>query len=313
MATAAARWMKPALSKPAEPAREERRPARVGELERHAGEREADEAHDHDDVQRAVEPREALVLEGLRLTLPSIRSSPVPGFVPPASGSVPPASGSLAAGGAVPPGLLASALGALLRLPPAPRPPRRPSARASGAPAAARAACGRRRRTKVPISSEVMPQKVQKSQGYFCRVVVRRVAQVAGEAARRARVALLAGLDHVLAREVRARVGHRQDVVRAVAVVALGGLRVAELARPCRGRCRSRSSRSPVAAAALLHDVELEALGVGAADRVRAVAVVADRQLLVGLRPPACGGCSARTAPGCRGGTCRRSPARSPG
>src|SRR5512139_3332380 len=54
--------------------------------------------------------------------------------------------------------------------------------------------------------------------GVLLGVVVRGVAEVSGEAARRARVALLARLGDVLAREVRARVGDPLDVVRAVAV-----------------------------------------------------------------------------------------------
>src|SRR5574341_2401867 len=115
------------------------------------------------------------------------------------------------------------------------------------------------------------------------RVVVRGVAQVAGEAAARARVALLTGRDDVLAREVRARVGDTLDVVSAVAVVALGRLGVAELAHLAVVGVEVGLRDLDVAAAALLHDVQLEAIGVGARDRVRAVAVVADRQLLVGL------------------------------
>src|SRR3990170_2300713 len=119
--------------------------------------------------------------------------------------------------------------------------------------------------------------------GVLLRVVVRGVAQVAGEAATRARMAFLAGRDHVLAREVRARVGDPLDVVGAVAVVALGRLRVAELAHLAVVGVEVRLRDLAVAAAALLHDLELETFGVGARDRVRGVAVVADRQLLVGL------------------------------
>ena len=96
-------------------------------------------------------------------------------------------------------------------------------------------------------------------------------------------MALLAGRDDVLAREVRAGVGDLLDVVGAVAVVALGRLGVAELADLAVVGVEVGLGDLAVAPAALLHDVELEAVGVGPPDGVRAVAVVADRQLLVGL------------------------------
>ena len=119
--------------------------------------------------------------------------------------------------------------------------------------------------------------------GVLLRVVVRGVAQVAREAAGGPGVALLAGLDHVLPREVRAGVGDPLDVVGAVAVVALGRLRVAELADLAVVGVEVGLRDLAVAAAALLHDVELESVGVRPLDGVRAVAVVADRELLVGL------------------------------
>ena len=71
-----------------------------------------------------------------------------------------------------------------------------------------------------------------------------------------------------------------QDVVRAVAVVALGGLRVAELRHLAVVRVEVGLGDLLVAAAALGHDRQLEALLVRPADRVRAVAVVARRELL---------------------------------
>src|ERR1017187_143285 len=61
------------------------------------------------------------------------------------------------------------------------------------------------------------------------RVVVGGVGEVSGELAVRAHVALAAGVDDVGAAKTGARVGDGQDVVRAVAVVTLGGLQVAQL------------------------------------------------------------------------------------
>ena len=120
-------------------------------------------------------------------------------------------------------------------------------------------------------------------EGVLAGVVVGRVRQVPGEAPRGARMALLARGHHVVATQVRARVGDRQDVVRTVAVVALRRLGVAEARDLAVIGLEVRLGDRLVAAAALAHDAELEALRVGAADGVRGVAVIAHRQLLVGL------------------------------
>src|ERR1039457_7165821 len=61
------------------------------------------------------------------------------------------------------------------------------------------------------------------------RIVVRGVRQVSGELAVRAGMALRAGFDDVVAAQMGARVVHRQNVVRAMAIVALGGLQIAQL------------------------------------------------------------------------------------
>ena len=55
------------------------------------------------------------------------------------------------------------------------------------------------------------------------------VGQISGKAAVGAGMALAAGLHHVGAAEARGRIGDGADVVRAVAVVALGGFHVTQL------------------------------------------------------------------------------------
>ena len=60
-------------------------------------------------------------------------------------------------------------------------------------------------------------------------IVVGGVSQIAGELAVRTGMALAAGGDDVVAAEMRARIVDRQNVVRAVTVVAFSGLQVTQL------------------------------------------------------------------------------------
>ena len=123
------------------------------------------------------------------------------------------------------------------------------------------------------------PERVEQD-GVADRVVMRGVRQVAGELAVRAGMALGAGLDDVVAAEPGPRVGHREHVVRAVAVVALGGLQISELGDFAVVRLEIARGDGLVAAAALIHDVQPEIGQVGALDAVRGVAVAAHRQRL---------------------------------
>ena len=113
---------------------------------------------------------------------------------------------------------------------------------------------------------------------------MRGVRQVTGETPRCARVALLARLNDVVVAEVRAGIGNGQDVVRAVAIVALRRFRVPELRDFSVVRVEVRLGDLLVAASALRHDLELESLRVGAANLVRGVVVVAHGQFLPRLR-----------------------------
>ncbi len=94
---------------------------------------------------------------------------------------------------------------------------------------------------------------------------------------------LSAGGHHVGAAQVRAWIGDLLDVVRAVAVIALRGLGIAQLGNLAVIGVEVGFGNLLVAAAAGVHDVELELVLVGAANGVRGVAVVANRQGLVRL------------------------------
>ena len=225
------------------------RPARVGELQRHAGEREAHEADDHHDVQHAVQPREAPVLKPGRSAVrwASRRSSrrrpsvPAAGRAGCGAGDV---AGSWLAGQRS--RRICSARGSQSRVcrPPtanvttssAGHPPERPE-QAAGTSSGRDAwhASGTRR-----------------SGGW-------RRDGTSGRSA-----------TTFAAAQVRLGIRDRQDVVRAVAVVALGGLRVAELRDLAVVGVEVRLGDLLVAPPALVHDLELEPLVVRARDRVRA-------------------------------------------
>ncbi len=76
---------------------------------------------------------------------------------------------------------------------------------------------------------------------------------------------------------MRARIRDRHNVVRTVAIVAFGGLGVPKLRNFPMIRVKVSLRNFLMASAALIHDGKLETFAVGASDRVRAVAVIADR------------------------------------
>ena len=96
-------------------------------------------------------------------------------------------------------------------------------------------------------------------------------------------MALLAGRDHVGPAEVRSGIRNLQNVVRSMAIVALGGLGVSELRDLPMISIKVCLRDRFMALAALSHDSELEAFIVRAGNCVRAVAVVADRKRIFGL------------------------------
>ena len=236
MRVAAARWMKPAPSKPPKTLEMHARPRRERELERQPRQRQADEADDQGDVHRPLEPREPHELRFLRVR---------------------------------------DGVGRLLRLQLAPHPegPGQPEERVDAA------------HREGPDQEQGHPPEGEEEERVLVRVVVRRVGQVAGEAAGRPAVALLAGLDHVLAREVGAP-GRRAAGCR-----ARRGSRStsrswrSRAATPCRGRCRSSSpSTSLWHLPQLCMTLSLKPSSSVRRMRVRRMAVLADGQLLCRLR-----------------------------
>src|SRR5208283_1227867 len=115
-------------------------------------------------------------------------------------------------------------------------------------------------------------------------IVVRGVRQVSGELAVRAGMALSTGFDDVVAAEPRALVVHWQNVVRAVAVVTLGGLEVTQFGNFPVESLEITVGDLAVAAAALVHDVQPEVRQVRALNAVGGMAIRALRQFLPGMR-----------------------------
>ncbi len=202
---------------PAEDPRHELRPGGVGELERHAGDRQGEEAEHHQDVQRAL-----------------VRVKRRYSFVAPFVARAPCASAT------------------------------RPASARAGR---ARPACASSAKVSVPTSSAGHAPERPEQPRVALGVVVRGVRQVAGESPVRARVALPAGRDDVApAERARRDRSRREDVVRAVAVVALGRALGAQARDLAVERVEERLACCLVAAAALLHHARAEAGHVGARD-----------------------------------------------
>lgn len=120
-------------------------------------------------------------------------------------------------------------------------------------------------------------------QRIFLRIMMRGMREISGKPTRRSFVALLACLNNVLSAQVRTRIGDRQNIVCTMAVVTFRRFRVPELGDLAMVRIKVRRRDLLVAAAALCHDLELEPFRVGALDGMGSMAIVTDRQRLVGL------------------------------
>ena len=107
------------------------------------------------------------------------------------------------------------------------------------------------------------------------------VGQIAGEAPVRTGMTLPTGGHDVLPGKVRFRIPGRQDIMRAVAVVAFRRRRIAELGDFAVEGIKVTFGHVLMAAAALVDDSQFEPLFIRAGDGVRAVAVVAEGQGLV--------------------------------
>jgi hypothetical protein len=193
---------------------------------------------------------------------------------------------------------------ALLRLPLLRLQPAR-SSRRIWKLSAATAACEFLRSRNVPISSAVMPQKVQNRNGYFlgswCVAWVRYPAK--------RRVALEWHFWQVATTLARLRC-ERGSVTGWMSCEpwqsSTSRFWCSRVWKPCRDRSRSTSWQFLRGNARRCHDVELEAGLISAADGMSGVAVAADRQrpCLSWSRLPS--GRSGRTALGCHGGSYRR-------
>src|ERR1035438_1334147 len=121
-------------------------------------------------------------------------------------------------------------------------------------------------------------------EGILLRVVVSGVRQIAGKPARCRRVTFLAGGNDIGPAQMGAGIGHPQDVMRTMAVIALGGVGISQARDLAVIRLEIGLANLSVAATARVHDIELETSLIGAADGVSGVAVAADRKWLVGFR-----------------------------
>src|SRR5208282_3018549 len=123
------------------------------------------------------------------------------------------------------------------------------------------------------------PEGVEQERVLF-RVVVGSVRQVSGEAPGRARMALAAGSRYVRPAEVRAWIRHLKDVVSAMAVIALGRLRVPQLRDLAVIGIKIGLGDLVVAASARAHHVQPEAVLIRAMNGMSGVAIVANRERL---------------------------------
>src|ERR1035437_9756224 len=113
--------------------------------------------------------------------------------------------------------------------------------------------------------------------------MVRGMRQIPGEAPRGAGMTLATGLHHALAAQMRPRIRNRQYIMGAMAVVAFGGLAVSQLRDLAVIRVKVGFGDVRMTPSALAHDFQLEAVLVGAANGVRGMAIVTDRQRLAGF------------------------------
>ena len=117
-------------------------------------------------------------------------------------------------------------------------------------------------------------------------VVVRGVGQVSRESAMRFFMTLAAGRDDVLAAQRRVDVRRRENLVRSVTVVALGGSRRPQTRGLAVDRVEEGLGLRRVTTAALLHHRHAEVRLIDSPDGVRGVTVLAGGQFPVGIRVP---------------------------
>ena len=99
----------------------------------------------------------------------------------------------------------------------------------------------------------------------------------------RAGVALAAGLDDILTRKVGLRIPDRQHVMSAMAVITFGRRSIAQFRNLAMKSLKISLSDILMAPSALVDDVELETLLVGAGYSVGGMAVVADGEFFISL------------------------------
>jgi hypothetical protein len=117
----------------------------------------------------------------------------------------------------------------------------------------------------------------------FCRVVMGCVCKVAGEPPCCTFMTLLAGGHNIFVAEMGLWISNGENIVSAMAIVALGSLRVAQLGDFAVVCIEVRFGNVLVAPPAFRHDVQFESGFVGTADRVRTMTITADGKGLVGL------------------------------
>ena len=119
--------------------------------------------------------------------------------------------------------------------------------------------------------------------GILRLVVVRGMGEVAREPAVGVGVAFLAGLDHALESDLRLGIVHVLDVMGPMAIRASGGLQIAQGVGLAVDRLGVGFRQVLVARAALQGDLGHELVLLDVLDPVGGMAVLAGRQLLVGL------------------------------
>ena len=131
------------------------------------------------------------------------------------------------------------------------------------------------------------PERV-KEKRIFIGIVMRRMREVASKFSCCTRMALLTCRDDVVMTEMRFRIGNFPNVVRAMTVIALRGFRIAKLRYLSVIGVEVCFCNRLVTSSALLHDLQLESLFIRASDRMRGMAIVADRQRFVRLPDQRC-------------------------
>ena len=254
--------------------RKECRPTCVRELQRHPRERKAHEADDHEDVQRPVETSEAKEL--------LLFSDGGSGGRCDAGASVMLAGGVNSIKPSILPGVVAFCFSCtvlrgsfwiklLVRS--------SPHLQCTGKPEQRMYTAKHERADQ----QRRHPPECPEEKWIFCRVVVGCVCKVAGKPSRCTFMALLTCPHDIIVAEMRLRIGNGKNIVRAVAIVALGCLCVAQLGDLAVIRIEIRLCNVFVAPSALRHDIQLESGFICTADRVRTMTITADGKWLVGL------------------------------